>query len=367
MYSIQAIQHPKGDKNNLHKIYFQVIYNRIKVYAETDFKILKSEFKNSEVINHPNKGKINAKLLSQRNEIESRLLDAIKFDQTITKVLLTEIVKNKKSSSLNVVDFVDRLIQDHKGKFSEGTLKHYKSIANKMDKFCPKIRVTDINEKWLISFEKDLMRKNKINTVWSNMKFVKTILNAALKKGIIDKNPFTTYSMPKYSQNIPEYLTESEIELFADHVLKMANTSHKTAGMYFLLSCYTGYRLSDAKSFDEKMIVDGKIRLRAKKNGQIVSIPIHKKLIPVIDYVKENQLLISEQKTREYIKDLISLVGINKHVKFHTARHSFAMLLMSKGFTVDEVSELIGDTLLISKVYARIDNKILGEKILDKL
>lgn len=366
-YSISVIIHPREDKNKQHKLYVQVIYNRIKVYASTDFKVKYDQFNAGAVINHPNKSTINTILRGQKTEIESRLLEVLKIGKIPSKEKLTEIVNNKKSSSKYFKDFIDKIANDRSGSYSDGTIRHYKSIGNKIDQYAPGLKLGDIDADWLNQFEAHL-RKNESanNTIWSNMKMIRAILNEAVKVGLIDESPYKQYKMPRYKQGIPEYLTEDEISKLADLMKEVDDPSKKMAGMYFLLSCYTGYRLSDAKRFNKSMIKEGKIVLRAKKNGSIVSIPIHAKLKPVVKYAVDNPLTLSEQKVREYVKALCSLKGIKKHVKFHTARHSFAMMLMAKGFTIDEVAELIGDSELITKVYARITNESLSNKILER-
>jgi len=107
--------------------------------------------------------------------------------------------------------------------------------------------------------------------------------------------------------------------------------------------------------------------LQAKKNKKIVSIPIHTRLKNVLEFVKDNPFSLSEEKTREFAKEISKLAGIKKHVKFHTSRHSFAMLLMKKGFSIDETSHLLGDTVAVARIYARIHNESLNKKVLEWL
>ena len=92
----------------------------------------------------------------------------------------------------------------------------------------------------------------------------------------------------------------------------------------------------------------------------------------IADYVPRIDILclknsLCEPLIRLYVKSLAADAGINKDVIFHSSRHTFAMLLMSNGFTIDEASELLGDTPLVAKVYARIHNEQLDKKIIEKL
>ena len=243
-----------------------------------------------------------------------------------------------------------------------------------MIEYDPKIKFSRISAEWLNGLEKSL-RETKYsdgttmsgNTIQNNMKIIKSILNKAWEQGIIKKEQFERYKRPKYTQPIPVYLTEDEIKLIEKNVATLGTGGKKTSGYYFLLSCYTGYRISDARQFHfDTHVQDGKIILRAKKNNQIVSIPIHSRLMTILEFVRETPFDISEQKARDYVKAICKDVGIKKDVKYHTSRHSFAMLLMAKGFSIDEVASLLGDTPEVARIYARVSNIQLGDKIMDR-
>jgi site-specific recombinase XerD len=322
---------------------------------------------NAEKRNSKTNKLLNALLEKRKSELLQEFTKSELLGIKLTKQNI-RTVSNGGNSKISFTDFVTELVKERTGKFSTSTLNHYNSISTKVTAYENGVKLADIDATWLLSFEKHLRGTgNSDNTLWSDFKACKTVITAAYKKEVINKNPFTNYKMPPYIQQIPEYLTEAEIDKLYKLVFTIEKMGHKLAGMYFLLSCYTGYRISDAKRFNSGMVVNDKVQLRAKKNGSIVSIPVHTKLKPVIDFLKNNPMTLSEQKTREYVKELCSLVGIKKHVKFHTSRHSFAMLLMDKGFTINEVAELIGDTELITKVYARVSNEQLSNKIIERL
>jgi site-specific recombinase XerD len=283
---------------------------------------------------------------------------------------LQYIVKGAvKQKNIFVNDFIEKLRTDYIGKMSEGRLRHYKVIQGKVNAFKPKLTFTQIDISFLQDFEASLRKKNlDVNTIQSNMNILKSICSKAHEVGLIEESQFKKYKLPKYEQKLIEFLTEEEIKGVHELVEQIENRAHKLSGYYFLLSCYTGYRISDAGRFEyEKMVSEGMIVLRARKNKTIVSIPVHSRLKKVLDFVKENPLNISEQKVREYVKEICKLKGIKKNVKFHTARHSFAMLLMKNGFSLEEVAELLGDTLNVARVYAKIHNESLNKKILERL
>lgn len=87
----------------------------------------------------------------------------------------------------------------------------------------------------------------------------------------------------------------------------------------------------------------------------------------MLDYIHDKPLYMSEQRMRDYVKELAGFIGIKRNIKVHSGRHSFAMMLVEKEFTDKEISELIGDSELITKVYARVSNKVIDNKIRERL
>jgi len=87
-----------------------------------------------------------------------------------------------------------------------------------------------------------------------------------------------------------------------------------------------------------------------------------------VDWLLKNpECDLTDQAINRLIKDVAKMAGIGKHIKFHTGRHSFAMLLTRKGFTIEEVAEFLGDDIRAAKTYARLWNDELNRKVLERL
>jgi site-specific recombinase XerD len=369
-YSIKPFLKNYIDKKGLSKVEILVVYKRMKVYAPSKIKISSNQFESGKVINHKHKVRLNAILQKQITDIETKVLDALREGQP-TKEQLSTLVKEEKikKSALTVVDFISDLRIKLKAKVSNGRLKHYDVMSNKLEAYHPNLKFKDISGQWLNEFEAHLRSKGiEVNTLNSNMSILRAILNRAADTELIDIKQFAKYRVPKYEQKLVEYLTEEEIAEFSKIVDTIKRESYKLAGNYFLLSCYTGYRIGDAKRFNfSQMVQNDMVVLQAKKNKKIVSMPLHSRLKTVIEFVKDNPLALSEEKTREYVKEICKLAGIKKHVKFHTSRHSFAMLLMKNGFSIDETAHLLGDSIAVARIYAKIHNESLNKKVLERL
>lgn len=365
-YSITPILHPHVDRNGQQKVQIRVIYNKAKAYATTDFRIKADQFHKGEIVEHQHRVKINASIRRQISEIESRLLDFLRLDHR-TDDMLKELVSGKNIDRVKLPDFIENYADEVDGKKSKSTIQLYNSLAADLRDYDSNLYIDKIDVKWLHLFEQNQRKLWEVNTVNKKMKHVKAFLRRAEQRGLISSDRFSEYKVPVYEQKIPEYLSEKEMEELQDIVNVVKQPMMKLSGMYFLLSCYAGYRLSDLKRFNRDFIKDDKIILKTKKNKSIVSIPIHSRLSKVMDFCLEHPLTLSEQKMRDYVHDLVKMAGIDRRITIHTARHSFAMMLMDRGFDLEEVAELLGNTIKSAQIYARISNKRLGEKVMEKL
>lgn len=364
-YSINAVLKNYADKSGLHQILIRVIYKRTRKYSPTGFKVKAEQFTSGKVVNHPHKVKMNATIGRQISEIEERLIDMIR---TESETDLKEIVNGKKSDRVLLTDFIREYIEEVRPLRSKATIQVYESLATDLDNYDPHLYLDKINLSILNKFTKEQAEQWEQNTVNKKIKHLKAFLNRAYERQLIDLDQFKTLKVPTYIQKLPTYIDEQEMESFKAVCDSVKQPMMKMSGYYFLLSCYAGYRISDLKRFNySETVKNNKIILTAKKNQEIVSIPIHSRLQEVLDYCKENPLTIAEQNMRDYVKQIAKLAGIHKHLRVHDGRHSFAMMLMDRGFDLEEVAELLGITNKVAKVYARISNKRLEKKILERL
>lgn len=374
-YSISPVLHNHKDKKGLQKVNIQVIYNRMKAYCPTNVKVEETNFSNGVVINGDLKKDYNTEIREKLNGIERRLLDAIRLKPILTKKELDQIVKNEQpKQTTSITDFIYDQVDQLRGKLSEGRLSHYNTIADKIKEYSPGATFGEVSLTWLQGFETWLRKQVgrngalDVNTIQANMSLLKSVLNKAKDQKLVNRDQYEAYRAPAYQQKLPDYLTESEMEKFYNFLQAVERTAYKLAGYYFLLGCYAGYRISDMKRFDyQEMVKDGRLRLRAKKNGEIVTILIHTRLQKILDYIQDKPLDLSEGKMREYVKAMALLIGLNRKIKLHSARHSFGMLLAENGFSLEEAAELLGDSTETTKVYYRMTNKRIDQKVKERL
>jgi integrase/recombinase XerD len=184
---------------------------------------------------------------------------------------------------------------------------------------------------------------NKYNGETPNSIFArfKKILNAATEDGLFVRNPAEKIRC-KIPDGIPKEILTSE------EVLKLASAdcSNPEIKRAFLLSLYTGLRFVDIKDLKHKHITNGLIKKAQQKTGREVIIDLNPSAIKLIGE-KGNQdksvfNLPSFNGCLKSINSWAKKAGIGKHLTWHTARHSFATILLMNQTNIKTVQSLLG-------------------------
>src|SRR5205823_4954860 len=68
-------------------------------------------------------------------------------------------------------------------------------------------------------------------------------------------------------------------------------------------------------------------------------------------------------KLNAYLKEVADICGINKHLTFHIARHTFATTVtLNNGVPIESVSKMLGHkSIKITQIYAKVLDRKLSE------
>jgi len=255
----------------------------------------------------------------------------------------------------NIFQFVDHFIAECRGKKADSTLENYRKHALRLQLFhgSRDLAFEEITPEFLGRYEqhlrnpidpKDAVGSNYIAALWQTLK---TFFNAARKRRIITCYPFDEYENPVYEGPGKEHFTLAELGRLEEYADKSTDPFLKQTAIYFLLGCYTGLRISDWYVFDLKKHVDGKrIRIRAKKNGEWVMMPISAPLARNLKRMEAFPLTSPEQVLNKSMRIIAAELGIPKRLTTHCGRHTFAVTLCcERGIGAEVTAELMGITL----------------------
>lgn len=308
-------------------------------YYPTGIYVLPEQW-NGEVIKHPNKVLLNTSIRKQLNDIEKNYLEG------------TLPIKTK----TDFYSYAEKKIEQEKNLLSKGTYSHKKSYLKKLKTFRPHLSFHDITPSFMTDFENYCKGLgNKPTTVWSSIKLIKTVINAAINENVISQNPFKGYKAKPYVNPERDYLTDEEILRIENFAATHTNETLVKVANWFLFGCYSGLRYADIKNFDRSKIVDDRIILRTEKAKTDVSIKLHPKLKNILDKISPK--VFTNQKMNDYLKIVAERCHINKRLTFHVSRHTFAVYWLNHNGSMESLSKILGHTSTkTTAIYGKITN-----------
>jgi len=265
----------------------------------------------------------------------------------------------------NFVEYFEKLVNERPKDRSSWscTLKKLKTFTK------GHISFNQITPEWLEGFQKFILSEVSQVTAWHYYSNIKYALNKAFRQKIIPSIPSQFVKGIKKPETKREYLTIQEVKKL--YKTKCNNQEVKDA---FLFSCFTGLRYSDVVNLTWDNISNDKIEYKQKKTGGVEYLPISQTAKDILLIRKKNKKksnFIFNVPTKvgifKHIKNWVKDAGIKKRVSFHTARHTFATMALTKGVDLYTVSKLLGHKdIATTQIYAKIiDSK--KEEAVNKL
>lgn len=162
----------------------------------------------------------------------------------------------------------------------------------------------------------------------------------------------------KGDKPVKTFLSMAELELLEG--VKVKNESEQKVLDEFLISAYTGMRISDTREVTRENIIDGTLSYVAIKTGVHASLPMKRGIIERIERARGTEELPLSTYNR-VIRRLCKRAGLTQSVKVrhggkdevkekwecvssHTARISFVSNLAALGVPIIEISKMAGHT-----------------------
>lgn len=247
-----------------------------------------------------------------------------------------------------------------------GTLKHLTNFCKGED-----IQLSKVDESFLERFKIYLLtnkmssRNDRLsqNSALSYFNKVRTALKEAYQSKMIVENPINRVKGIKEKESNRQYLVLEELQL-----LVKTDCDYPIMKDAFIFSSLTGLRFSDIKLLKWKNIsFDSQngymIKFTQQKTKGIEHLPISEQVIKIIGERKqEDELIFKDLIYSAYHNKIlhkwIKNAGIDKHITFHCARHSFATLQLTMNTDIYTVSKLLGHkNLKTTEIYAKVIDK----------
>jgi site-specific recombinase XerD len=353
-------------------IYFQFIVEGKAAYKSTGYKIKESQWDASkeEVILHKLKKTINEDLSFRKNQVAvvANMLNFQKkvFSAKDLKNSLKQIVVVEKKT--NIFEFTTKFSKEVEHKRTPGTLVNYTKHLLRLELFYGNkdLNFEDITAEFLYAYETHLRKTVNNNYIHALFKTLKSIFNAAIKRGLITNYPFKVYENPVYKTPVKDYLSLEQVQTIFNKLNDLKGND-KVVAVYLLLGCYTGLRISDWYKFNSKAHVDEtKVKIQAHKNNEWVFIPLTQSLKQIIALTELYPLTLAEPVINRHLKNVNKHFKWDKRITSHTGRHTFAITMCAdRGISSETCAKLMGITIktCVENYYSVTQHKIDTEII----
>lgn len=197
-------------------------------------------------------------------------------------------------------------------------------------------------------------------------------IKSAISEGYLEKDPFLMYKANRVKKEII-FLNSEELKKLELHSFEQKRLNEVRD--LFIFCCYTGLAYNEMANLKKDNIVVGFdnmewIQIKREKTGRQVSVPILPKAKAILTkYSSLNSLLpeFSNQIVNSYLKEISSIVGIEKKLTHHIARKTFAStVLLYNNVPMEIVSELLGHSSIVTtqESYGKIVQKKVSEAMI---
>lgn len=388
-------------------ILLRITQNRKKKYVKSSVSVSNKTWFNKNARNEnwirqsdPEYAKKNETLAKELAEAKVAYSDILEEQEVVTPYL----IKAKVEEAPVAASFLEFAKEHCEDLHSNGQIRYWKQfrdLTHKLELFrktrrMPDILFVDLNVPFLDKFQKFLQRlpnqrdKEKVlnkNTVLNNMKRFRTLTRKAVKLGYIsaDKDPFLNYEF-HWLPTTKDKLEVDEIDRVIKLDLEEGSMQWHTRNC-FLFSFYcAGIRVGDLLQLRWRNVEGGRLTYQMGKNHKmrdLLLIPQANNILnsydkegkqrddyifPLLDSTKSYAKAVTQEqkdtmsvelKTALYndisaktailnnnLKKIAGLAGIEKHLSFHIARHSFAKLAKDKGTDSGVVQGLLAHSSL---------------------
>lgn len=218
-------------------------------------------------------------------------------------------------------------------------------------------------------------KNNRQNACSKHLKFLKQLMNLAVANGYVQYNTLNIYKVERERVDI-DFLDDAELRRIINFTTPLKRFE-KTRDS-FLFGCFTGLSYIDIKTLRKEHFEtddDGRIWIKKKriKTGilsRIPLLPMAKLILDKYNNPDSDVVLPIQDATdvNENLKDIATLCGINKHVTFHTSRHTFASTVtLANNISLEVIAKMMGHTnTRMTSRYAKLIDKAISEQM-DKI
>lgn len=309
----------------------------------------------------------------------------LELAEKILAIRKSEVYQGKykiQSKFKDQIRFIDYYEQKKEERYqTKGNYDNWEAAQKHIEAYCPQdMTLDDIDVNFIQGFKKYLdtvavtksQKKLSQNTKHTYFNKFKASLKAAFEEGHLKENLMKKVKGFSMGESTREYLTSDELQ-----ALSKTPCSIPLLKRAFLFSSLTGVRWSDINKLkwsevrDEGLDDSGcpvfRIVFKQKKTSGVEYLYISEQARTMILERKDPDdrvfkgLRYSAHMNLQLLRWCMK-AGITKHITFHSARHTNAVLLLKNGADIYTVSKRLGHReIRTTEIYAKIIDKKMKE------
>ena len=249
------------------------------------------------------------------------------------------------------------------------TFLHLKRCIN------PNLLFEEIDEEFVKMvrnyFDKEAKTKSNLplslNSKYSYLNKFKACLRAAFDEGYLSINYASKIKSFEQAESQREYLTYQELQALAN-----TNCKYQVLKNAFIFSCLTGLRWSDINTLTWSEVRDedngiSRVNFRQEKTDGVEYLYISSQARELLGerQLPSERVFKGLKYGAVYNNEIVrwcNRAGISKHITFHSARHTNAVLLLENGADIYTVSKRLGHReIRTTAIYAKIVDQKMKE------
>lgn len=288
-------------------------------------------------------------------------------------------IQNNYKGKTTLLDFYEEKKEERYQ--TKNNYDNWDAAQKHLENYCPaNITFNEIDVDFIKGYRKYLdtvavtksQKKLSQNTKHTYFNKFKACLNAAFEEGYMKENLIKKVKGFTMGESTREYLTSEELQRLSETPCPIPMLKRA-----FLFSALTGIRWSDINKLKWSEVRDEGFD---RENNPVFRVVFQQKKTEGVEYLYISQQareLLGERKdnNQRVFKGLrysahtnlkllrwCMFAGITKHITFHSARHTNAVLLLENGADIYTVSKRLGHKeIRTTEIYAKIIGKKMKE------
>lgn len=349
------------NKSGKYTIFIRITLDRRSAYISTGEKIEEKFWQGKENKwirdSHPFAFELNSLLSQKIHSLKEYEYRQKLFGNSLSLQNLKDHI-TKKSNPNVFSEYLSEFIRSGLLGKSLNTIKKYRTVKQYITDFNPGLTFNQLNENTIQEFAGWLSGRGLAgSTVHKYFDVFKVICRDAIKRGYLEKDPFLYIDIGvKREKPKRTYLEINEISRLKNFKIPTERRDLEIIRTWWLFCFYCGFYYSDLKKLKWDNIKSSDLGYcivsERHKNNNGYLVPIHRfaHAVEILEMQKNGDPeyvfpnLLSEQKFNKKLKELGTIVGLEKKIMNKTARHSNIQFWEAQGLETQHVAKMVGHT-----------------------